>query len=71
MNQIERALELVTLIQGLGHRTALVGGLAVSLRARERFTRDIDFAVAVATDAIAEQLVMDVQRSGLLSLIHI
>lgn len=65
MNQIERALELVTLIQGLGHRTALVGGLAVSLRARERFTRDIDFAVAVATDAIAEQLVMDVQRSGL------
>lgn len=36
---------------------ALVGGLAVSVRCEPRFTRDIDLAVAVATDADAEQVV--------------
>ncbi len=37
-------------LAGLGYSAALVGGLAVSARSRERFTRDIDFAVAVASD---------------------
>lgn len=36
---------------------ALVGGLAVSVRAEPRFTRDADLAVAVASDAEAEALV--------------
>jgi predicted nucleotidyltransferase len=40
-----------------GKRFALVGGLAVSVRAEVRFTRDVDFAVAVADDADAEALV--------------
>ncbi len=36
---------------------ALVGGLAVSVRTEPRFTRDADFAVAVANDAEAENLI--------------
>jgi hypothetical protein len=40
-----------------GHRSALVGGLAVSVRTEPRFTRDVDLAVAVAHDAQAEGLV--------------
>lgn len=57
----------------LGARWALVGGLAVSVRAEPRFTRDIDLAVAVANDAAAEQLVRDLAGEGfrlLLSLEH-
>lgn len=52
---------------------ALVGGLAISVRAEPRFTRDIDLAVAVADDAAAERLVGDLAGSGfrlLLSLEH-
>jgi predicted nucleotidyltransferase len=36
---------------------ALVGGLAVSVRTEPRFTRDVDLAVAVASDAEAEALI--------------
>jgi hypothetical protein len=36
---------------------ALVGGLAVSVRSEVRFTRDVDLAVAVSTDAEMEALV--------------
>lgn len=36
---------------------ALVGGLAVSVRAEPRFTRDADLAVAVADDTEAEAVV--------------
>lgn len=36
---------------------ALVGGLAVSARTVPRFTRDLDFAVAVADDGEAEDMV--------------
>lgn len=43
---------------------ALVGGLAVSIRAEPRFTRDIDLAVAVADDAVAESLVADLVAAG-------
>ncbi|MBI4816106.1 MAG: nucleotidyl transferase AbiEii/AbiGii toxin family protein [Deltaproteobacteria bacterium] len=38
---------------------ALVGGVAVSARTEPRFTRDIDFAVRVASDAEAEALIID------------
>lgn len=43
---------------------ALVGGLAVSVRAEPRFTRDIDVAVAVVDDAAAEALVSHLRASG-------
>jgi len=44
-------------LTGSGARFALVGGLAVSARTEPRFTRDIDVAVAVASDHEAESLV--------------
>lgn len=46
------------------HQFALVGGLAVSARTEPRFTRDIDLAVAVASDADAESCVRDSQQRG-------
>ncbi len=56
----ERALAAV--VQELlarGRESAVVGGLAVSVRAEVRFTHDVDVAVIVADDAEAEQLVHD------------
>ena len=47
-----------------GVQFALVGGLAVTVRTRPRFTEDIDFALAVDTDAEAEQLVHALVGSG-------
>jgi predicted nucleotidyltransferase len=43
---------------------ALVGGLAVSVRAEPRFTRDVDLAVAVRDDAAAEALVRGLAGDG-------
>jgi hypothetical protein len=43
---------------------AVVGRLAVSARPEPRCTRDADIAVAVASDAEAEELVRTLQRSG-------
>lgn len=43
---------------------ALVGGLAVSVRAEPRFTRDVDLAVAVPDDAAAEALVRGLATDG-------
>jgi predicted nucleotidyltransferase len=43
---------------------ALVGGLAVSVRVEPRFTRDIDLAVAVASDVEAEALVRALANEG-------
>jgi predicted nucleotidyltransferase len=43
---------------------ALVGGLAVSVRAEPRLTRDADLAVAVASDEQAEQLIRDLGPRG-------
>jgi hypothetical protein len=42
----------------------LVGGIAVSFRSRERFTKDVDFAVSVTSDAEAEALAGAFQRAG-------
>lgn len=43
---------------------AVVVGLAVSIRAEPRFTRDVDLAVAVADDAAAEALVGDLRADA-------
>lgn len=62
---------LLTALQGIaqalderGFPWALIGGLAVSIRAEPRFTRDIDLAVAVDDDASAEALVSHLQVLG-------
>lgn len=43
---------------------ALIGGLAVSVRTEPRFTRDADFAVAVANDREAESLIRGLRSHG-------
>ena len=52
------------LLDAQHQRWALVGGLAVSVRVEPRFTRDIDLAVAVTDDAVAESLVADLVAEG-------
>ena len=57
MADIERSLVAITAaLQDLGVHFALVGGLAVSVRAEPRFTRDADLAVSVASDEEAEAI---------------
>ena len=51
-----------------GKHFALVGGLAVSIRAEVRFTRDIDLAVVVADDVEAEALILALRDQGYLPL---
>ncbi len=51
---------------GVAYRLALVGGLAVSVRTEPRFTRDIDFSVAVSNDAEAEAMIYSAQQLGYL-----
>ena len=51
-------------LRDLGRHFALIGGLAVSVRGDVRFTRDVDLAVAVCSDAEAEHLVHDLRARG-------
>lgn len=47
LTRLERALAAVPpVLDALGARYAVVGGLAVSARAEPRLTRDVDLAVA-------------------------
>ncbi|MBX3289874.1 MAG: nucleotidyl transferase AbiEii/AbiGii toxin family protein [Acidobacteria bacterium] len=43
---------------------ALVGGIAVSLRTIERFTKDVDFAISVASESEAESIVDSLRSVG-------
>ncbi len=52
------------LLTDAGYRWALVGGLAVSVRAEPRFTRDIDLAVAASSDQDAEALIRRLVTAG-------
>ncbi len=45
-------------------RFALVNGIAVSLRAEERFTRDVDLAISVSSDAEFEALIYALTGAG-------
>ena len=63
----ELGAELARAAEGLkrlNRRFALVGGLAVSIRSEVRFTRDIDLAVGVSSDADAERLAADLAAGG-------
>ena len=47
-----------------GREFALVGGIAVSVRAEVRFTRDVDLAVVAEDDEDAEELVSMLRHRG-------
>lgn len=65
MTTLETALRLICADLADAHLSfALVGGLAVSARTEPRFTRDADIAVAVATDAEAEDLIRRLRARG-------
>lgn len=51
-------------LDALRVRWALVGGLAISVRSVPRFTKDLDFAVAVADDSEAEDVVLRLRGRG-------
>ncbi len=64
MNAVEQALRDFVAVRPREIATALIGGVAVSARTEPRFTRDLDFAVAVASDADAEQYVYSLRQLG-------
>ena len=65
MNRLETALaDIARRLDQEGLGWAVVGGLAVSVRAEPRFTRDVDLAVAVEDDRQAEGLVGELRGSG-------
>lgn len=62
MNRLQTALaDIGSFLDENGFGWALVGGIAVSVRAEPRFTRDVDLAVAVESDTEAERLVGDLR----------
>ena len=56
--------DVAAILEQGARRFALVGGLAVSLRAEVRFTRDVDLAVAVTDDRDAENLIFTMHAAG-------
>lgn len=65
MTDLERSLHaIVAALNHRGVRFAVVGGLAVAVRAEPRLTRDADLAVAVADDTEAERLVAGLRVDG-------
>jgi Nucleotidyl transferase AbiEii toxin, Type IV TA system len=64
MNAVERALRDFLSARPADVAVALVGGLAVSARAEPRFTRDLDFAIAVASDDEAGHYVFRLRQVG-------
>jgi hypothetical protein len=71
MNRAERLRVIFTLLRALGHDSALVGGFAVIFRTRERFTKDLDIAVAVDNDAEAEEVVFALRKKYSFSLLEV
>jgi len=65
MTRVEQVLgELAKALAGSGRRFALIGGLAVSVRAEPRFTRDVDWVVAAADDREAEAVLHGLVQTG-------
>jgi len=65
---VKRLKEIYQAIAGdlerAGYSSAVIGGLAVSVRSEPRFTRDVDLAVAVNGDSESEALVRHLIVSG-------
>lgn len=67
----EALLHVLSDLEDLDQRWALVGGLAVSAWSEPRTTRDIDLVVAVEKDRDAERLVRDLVARGYQPLEHL
>ena len=48
----------------MGAKFAIIGGVAISIRTVERFTKDLDIAIAVRSDREAEEIVHSLSRIG-------
>jgi hypothetical protein len=57
MTPEEALVDVTARLTRLGVSHALVGGLAVSIRAEVRFTRDVDLAIAVDSAADVERII--------------
>ena len=65
MTELERSLRQVALdLESLDRRFAVVGGLAVSIRAEPRLTRDVDVALSVVDDVEAEHVINALRGHG-------
>ncbi len=64
MRPEEALLDVATRLRRLRVPFALVGGLAVSLRAEVRFTRDVDLAIAVGSDEDVERIARTLAGEG-------
>ncbi len=65
MTTVDAALRAAAAsLDAAGARWALIGGVAVSFRTEPRSTRDVDFAVAVADDNGAENLIFHLRSHG-------
>ncbi len=57
-------IAVATSLKKAGVRFAVVGGMAVSYRTIERFTKDVDIAIAVENDSEAEMVVQTIKGVG-------
>ncbi len=64
MTPEEALVDVTTRLTRLGVAHALVGGLAISIRAEVRFTRDVDLAISVDSDADVERLTRALAAEG-------
>jgi predicted nucleotidyltransferase len=65
MSRLSESLARISAdLDELGVRWAVVGGLAVSVRAEPRLTRDVDLAISVSSDSDAERIVRDLRTRG-------
>lgn len=63
-SQLAALAQVAKELRARGVPFALVGGLAVSVVAEVRFTRDVDIALSVPTDLALETLVRDLAQVG-------
>jgi hypothetical protein len=64
MNAVERALRDFLDARPRDVSIAVVGGVAVSARTEPRFTRDLDFVVAITSDSQAEHYIFRLRQLG-------
>lgn len=63
-NLADEVRRVTAFLDGQGAKYAVIGGVAVSVRAEPRFTADLDLAIAEPLEERAEALVLAMQRSG-------